>query len=255
MFIGRELIHDPNISIIEKVYISILGVPINGLRNRVRRVLPLIKAKHHNILDAGCGEGIFTFDIARRFSSSQVTGIDIDNELLKRNRLIADKIDLSNCEFKCQDILSMNMDPDFDLLISIDNLEHIDDDERALSNFYDVLKNGGELVIHVPGYYRRWVFFKWKENFEVEGHCRPGYTKEQIEKKIESAGFKILDSYYTYGWLETITNNVSYLITGARKKNKSLYALVFPLLLLISYLGRNSRPKKGAGVLVRAKKV
>ena len=254
MFIGKELIYDKSLSKFERFYIRLFGVPINGLRNRARRILPLITRKYKKILDAGCGQGIFTFEIARRLSESSITGVDIDNKLLERNRQIAEKITLKNCHFKFQDITRMNIKEEFDLIISIDNLEHVRDDESVLKKFNSALKPDGEMILHVPGYYRRWFFFNWKVNFDVEGHYRPGYTREEIVKKTEKTGFKIIESYYTYGWMETFTNNISYLITGARMKNKSLYALIFPLLLLISYFGRNSRPAKGAGVLIKAKK-
>jgi hypothetical protein len=52
--------------------------------------------------------------------------------------------------------------------------------------------------------------------------------------------------------LETLCNNVSYLISGADRRNKLLYAIVIPLLLAISYFGRRARPRWGAGVLVTA---
>jgi len=58
----------------------------------------------------------------------------------------------------------------------------------------------------------------------------------------------------TYGLLETVTNNVSYRITGAERKHKVLYAAVLPLLLSISYFGKFSRPKWGAGILATASK-
>lgn len=252
--IGKELIYDESLSKFERFYIMLFGVPINGLRNRARRILPLISKKYKNIMDAGCGQGIFTFEIARRLPESSITGIDIEAELLERNRQIAEKIGLKNCHFEFQDITKMEIEKKYDLIFSVDNLEHIQDDDNALRNFYYALIPNGELILHVPGYYRRWFFFKWKVNFNVEGHYRPGYTKEEIVRKLKNAGFNIVESYYTYGWLETITNNISYLITGARMRNKYLYALVFPILLFISYFGRNSRPSEGAGVLVIAKR-
>jgi hypothetical protein len=47
---------------------------------------------------------------------------------------------------------------------------------------------------------------------------------------------------YTYGGIETLTNNISYLITGADQRRKVQYAAVFLLLLAVSYLGKFSRP-------------
>ena len=119
---------------------------------------------------------------------------------------------------------------------------------------YEALAPGGTLIVHVPAWDRRWVFFGWKDNFYVESHVRQGYKKEQIVEKVLSVGFKIDEAYYTYGWLETITNNLSYLKTGAREKNKMLYAFAFPVLSVISWFGRKSRPERGAGVLVIGRK-
>lgn len=253
--IGRELIYSDTVSKFEKLYIRIFGVPINGLRIRARRILPLITEKYKRIMDAGSGPGVFTFEIAKRLPNSHITGVDIDEEQLETNRKIAKKIELDNINFEFQDITTMEIESSYDLILTVDNLEHIEDDQNALNNFYNALMPKGEIIIHVPGYYRRWLFFNWKINFDVEGHYRPGYTKEDITNKVESAGFEILEAYYTYGWIETVTNNISYLITRARMKNKITYAFVFPILLFLSYFGRNSRPNKGAGVLVKAKKL
>ncbi len=252
--LGSELIHDPSLSRLERGYIALFGIPINGLRNRARRVLPYVKSHHKTILDAGCGQGIFTFEIARRFPHAHITGVDIDQPLLQRNRTIAQKRGYTHCSFEEQDLTRMSYHNQFDLLLNVDNLEHIEEDLAVLQRFHQALKPGGELILHVPGYYRRWFFFRWKVNFDIEGHYRPGYHREELEDKLKQSRFEILESYYTYGWLETITNNISYKITGARMKRKTLYALVFPVLLFFSYLGRNSRPTYGAGVLIRARK-
>ncbi|MFA5060543.1 MAG: class I SAM-dependent methyltransferase [Candidatus Omnitrophota bacterium] len=252
--LGQELIYDQSLSGAERFYIRIFGIPINGLRIRARRILPLITAKYSKILDAGCGQGIFTFEMARRLPKSQITGIDIDKKLLERNEKIAKKVSLVNCQFLYQDINHLSFKNQYDLVLNVDNLEHLEEDEKALCNFYAALKPGGELILHVPAYYRRWIFFGWKVNFDVDGHYRPGYTMEDILEKIKRVGFQVVENYYTYGWLETITNNISYLITKARMKNKCLYAAVFPFLLIVSYFGRNSKPARGAGVLVIARK-
>jgi len=254
MALGKDLLLSAKYSAAEKLYIRMFGVPINGLRIRARRILPLITAKYKNIMDAGCGAGIFTFAIARKFPKSMVTGIDIDNNLILSNREIARKSSVKNCVFITQDICKLDIIDRFDLVISIDNLEHIENDDNALQKFYNALVKNGEIIIHVPGYERRWLFWNWKVNFHVEGHYRPGYTKEQIVDKVAQAGFRVVDAYYTYGWLETITNNISYLISGAEMKNKLLYALVFPFLNFFSFFGRNALPEKGAGVIVIAEK-
>lgn len=247
--LGAEQLYRSDLSFAEKMYIRIFGVPINGLRIRARRILPLITPKYKMIMDAGCGPGVFTFEMAKRNPESTVVGIDIEEPLIKMDREVAQKLKLKNCLFETADVLNLPETKRYDLVLSVDNLEHILDHEKAMKKFYGSLKKGGELILHVPGLYRRWRFFGWAENFYVEGHHRPGYTAEQIAELAKKTGFKIKEIRYTYGWLETITNNISYWITGAEMENKYLYALAFPFLNMVSYFGQWSRPKKGAGVL------
>lgn len=255
MALGKELANTPGIGFLEKLYILLLGAPVSGLRIRLRRVLPHLQGNPEKVLDAGCGRGVFSFEMAKRFSASQVTAVDIDTEQLEKNQAIARESQLDNLKFVKGDICQLPFNGEFDLAISVDNLEHLEDDHQGLDSLYRALKTGGRLVVHVPGYERRWFFFKFQTNFDVPGHFRPGYTLEDISKKVQSAGFTVDDAFYTFGWLETVTNNISYAITQAEAKNKAIYALVFPLLNILAWLGRHTRPEKGAGVLVKASKV
>jgi len=88
----------------------------------------------------------------------------------------------------------------------------------------------------------------------VPGHVRPGYRADQLVAKLQEAGFHVTTHQYTYGAIETLTNNISYLITGADQRRKVQYAAVFPVLLAVSWLGKFSRPKWGAGVLAVARR-
>ncbi|MBN2407212.1 MAG: class I SAM-dependent methyltransferase [Elusimicrobia bacterium] len=253
--IGKELVHDDSLSLAEKAYISVFGVPVSGLRIRARRILPVIDGmRFGSLLDVGCGSGIFSMEIAKRRPDARITGIDSDPSLVEKASAIADRAGLSNCSFSVQDVLGLAETAKYDAVLCVDNLEHIEDDLLALKKIYAVLKNGGTGIFHVPGYYRRWLFFGKSVNFDVEGHVRPGYLAEDIKEKLESAGFRITDIHYTYGFLETVTNNISYLVTRARKKNRFLYAPLFPLLNMVAYFGRGSRPAWGAGILIKVTK-
>lgn len=254
MPLGRELMFDESLGRGERAYIALFGVPINGLRIRARRILPLITGRYRNVLDAGCGQGVFSFALARRLPNGVITGMDIDQGLVDRNRRIAARCGLGNCRFECSDLTRLESPEQYDLVLSVDMLEHLADDEDILRRFLRVLTPGGDLILHVPAYSRRWLFWGWKTNFDIDGHVRPGYVKEALEEKIRRAGFRIEQSRYTYGWLETVTNNISYLITKGRMKNKAVYAFVFPWLLFFSYFGQFSNPRKGAGILIRARK-
>lgn len=165
MPLGSEIALSKNTPLLQRIYIRVFGVPINGLRIRARRILPLIHPKYKNIMDAGCGPGVFTFEIARRLQESRVTGFDILDDLLENDRLIAGKLGLQNCFFEKQDITAMEVKEKYDLVISIDNLEHIENDLLALQKFYNTLIPGGELLIHVPDYTVAGCFSNGKKIF------------------------------------------------------------------------------------------
>jgi SAM-dependent methyltransferase len=253
-FPGAEQSLDPDLSWLEKAYIRCLGVPISGLRIRLRRVLPATRGSYRKILDAGCGLGVFTMELAKQQPEAEVLGIDIDEAAVRRAALIAERAGISNCRFLVGDVTDLGISSEFDLVLSVDNLEHVEDDVRAMRNLRAALKPGGTLVVHVPGYYRRWLMFGRRVNFHVPGHVRPGYTAERLTAKLEQAGFEVLEHRYTYGALETFTNNISYLISGAERRNRQLYAVVFPLLLAVSYFGKFLRPRWGAGLLATARR-
>ena len=252
--IGDELIYSPSLGLFEKLYIKIFGVPINGLRIRLRRVMPAIDGYPSKILDAGCGRAVFSYQLAKKFPDSLVTGVDLDIEQLNQNKYIASKVGFDNLSFRKMDVANLNDKNEFDLIISVDNLEHIEDDGAAIKHIAMALKTGGKLVLHVPAIERRWPLVTFRRNFDVPGHFRPGYALDQIINKVELEGLKILSSQYTFGFLENITNNISYFITKAEAKNKMLYALIFPMLNLVSWLGSKGKPSKGAGILIVAKK-
>ena len=251
---GSELAHTPGLNFAEKTYIKIFGAPINGLRIRIRRILPVIEGSPEKILDAGCGRAVFSYLLAKKFPQAMILSVDMDTGQLELNRKIAEAIKLKNLLFSRQDVASLPYKEEFDIVLSVDNIEHIGDDQKALQSLAKSLKKGGTLYLHVPAYERRWFFFKFMTNFDVPGHYRPGYTLEDISQKIKAVDLHIVQAYHTYGWLENVSNNISYFITKAEAKNKIIYALLFPFINFMAWLGRNSRPKKGAGVMIIAKK-
>jgi len=78
----------------------------------------------------------------------------------------------------------------FDLIISSDSLEHMEYDETALKNWYELLKPGGKLIVFVPAF-----MSLWSAHDVVNQHFRR-YTKGELTLKVKSAGFKLLSSAY-----------------------------------------------------------
>jgi ubiquinone/menaquinone biosynthesis C-methylase UbiE len=255
--LGKEQIYNPEYSLGERVYIAAVGMPIVGLRIRARNVFSLIP-KHRayeRILDAGSGSGVFSFELARRFPEARVLGVDFLQEAVQASIHVAERTRISNVSFRRGRVEDLPEEGFFDLMLCIDILEHIQDDVAALKGLFRSAAPGAVLVLHVPALYRRYPVWKKTLNFDVETHVRTGYEPHEIKGKVLKSGFHIREMGFTYGFWETLANNVSYMITRARMENRKLYALAFPLLYLVSLFGFRARPKKlGAGVFVVAEK-
>ena len=258
MFLGKEQIYHPGYSTIEKGYIALFGMPIVGLRIRARNVFSLIPKcrQYKRILDAGSGPGVFSFELGRRFPKAKIVGVDLKKNSIEACTHISKKIKVFNVEFHQASILALEEENAYDLIICVDILEHIQDDLRALKGLFKATSPGGTLVLHVPALYRRYPIWKRALNFHVETHVRTGYKLDEIKDKVKQVGFIIRESGFTYGFWETLANNLSYMITHARMENRLLYSLVFPLLMAISLFGAKARPSKlGAGIYVIGEKI
>ena len=254
--IGKEHRKNPSLSVLARSYVSLFGYPALGLHVRAKAIIPLIRCLEtpSSILDAGCGQGAFTFLCARRFKATSVLGIDIDKTMVYRNSIIAKRLGYSNCSFHCKNVFDMAPQQRFDCILSTDNLEHVENDRDLLTIFFNLLNRGGTLLLHVP-HITRHVFCWTRQNFmDIEGHVRPGYTKNSIENLLRDTGFTIRDIQYNYNSFETLFNDISYYITKGREKNRTLYALVFPILLLATKLCAHPPVGMGSSLVIRARR-
>jgi SAM-dependent methyltransferase len=254
---GSELALTPGLNPLERIYVKLFGAPILGLRVRARTILPFLDQipDPRRIADAGCGRGMITLACARHFPAAQVFGIDLDEDQNRVNSEIAKKVGFEKVQFVTMDAMKLPDMGRFDLVISTDMLEHMNDDLGAVKIFCEALEPSGHLLVHVPHLTRN--IFGWqRENWmDIDGHVRPGYTKDELTRLLTRGGLHVKTCVYNYNTLETLANDISKLITGARERNKGLYALVFPLLLFFSFLGSFYRSdKSGSGLVALAVK-
>lgn len=78
----------------------------------------------------------------------------------------------------------------FDILTSLDTIEHVDDDSKALRNFHHVLNDKGIVVLTVPAFK-----FLWSPRDVLLGHKRR-YTAAGLKLLLKKVGFKIIKCSY-----------------------------------------------------------
>lgn len=253
---GSEIAFTPGLSLMENMYIRIFGAPILGLRVRAKTIISFLNdvGNPRRIADAGSGRGMITLACARIFPDAEVIGIDLDDKQNSDNNEIAARLGISkDLRFITWDAMKLPELGKFDLIISTDMLEHLEDDLGGVRMFHEAMQPGGYLLVHVP--HRTRNTFGWKrENWmDVEGHVRPGYTKEALIDLLTKGGLKIRACIYNYNSLETLANDISKFITSAKQANKGIYAIAFPFLMLIVFLGSLYRSKKdGSGLVALA---
>jgi SAM-dependent methyltransferase len=128
------------------------------------------------ILDAGCGSGRNMVELARY---GGVTGIELSETsvALARRRGAGEVVSGSVLEMPFADA-------SFDLAVSLDVIEHLEDDLAALRELRRTVAPGGALLLTVPAY--QWL---WSGHDEINHHHRR-YTRRSLQRTAERAGWR-----------------------------------------------------------------
>ncbi len=187
-----------------------------------------------DVLDFGCGDGLATVGIQHFGNARTVTGVDIGNDFLSCEDLLAKispSISIPNNVAFNQITPGTSLGSNkFDVIVSWSVLEHVSQNifEKQLECLYEALRPGGHFVFQVdPLYYCSFGshLFGLQEPWEhlysqsdlleqkVFNQCTDQqlavnlwqcyltlnrYTDKNFVEGIHKVGFKILESYTTY---------------------------------------------------------
>lgn len=129
------------------------------------------------ILDAGCGTGQMLQHLTRH---GHAIGVDSSPDAIHfaASRDV-DRLVLGS-------IFDLPFAPDsFDCVLSLDVIEHVDEDRQLVQHLYSVVKPGGHLIVTVPAFQ-----VLWSEHDEVNWHKRR-YRAGQLERLLRETGLEI----------------------------------------------------------------
>ena len=220
-----------------------------------------------SILDAGSGFGQYTYRMNRMFPESAITAVDVKQEQIEDCNRFFQQIKRSDLvKFDVADLTKFIQKEKFKLILSIDVMEHIEEDVQVFKNFHQSLKDDGVLLISTPSDQGGSDAHDHEHEEGVHGfideHVRDGYNIKEIEEKLKSVGFSKVEARYSYGtpgkisWRFSMKYPIQLL--GVSKLFFILvpfyYLLIFPFAAILNCADVKGKHSSGSGLIVKAYK-
>jgi len=195
------------------------------------------------ILDAGCGSG---GNLPMLAEFGEVYGFEMDDASSSRANARA----IGHIEpGQLPDAIPF-ANQSFDLITLFDVLEHIEDDQAALSALTARLKPGGMLLLNVPAF--QWLFSR----HDVLHHHYRRYGWMELKQKTEAASLKICLMNYWNFWLFPVAAiaRLSGSASGSKMPSLLLNKLFTALVSSERFLIPHLRLPFGTSIIVIAQK-
>jgi SAM-dependent methyltransferase len=228
-------------------------------------------------LDLGCAQGTLSYFLRKKGGDWLSADQDFLNLKSTQNLLQKNLIQLKEGPLPFKD-------GSFDSVVSLDYLEHLDQDDFCLTEIHRVLKSDGQLVLATPQTGKLFWLHKLRSflglKLEFYGHKREGYSLQDLEAKLEKSGFIIKKhrsfSRFVTEFLELILNFIYIKFSGKnspidlrdgrirpttseefskKKISFRLYSVLYPFIWLISRVDKALFFLKGYGLMIWAKRM
>ena len=134
------------------------------------------------ILDVGCGAGLF-FDALEAYG--HVEGIESDRIAVEQSGRWRPRIHLG-------DLASFQSAAPYDLILTLDVLEHLQQPDVLLGQCVDRLAPGGAMIITVPAF--DWL---WTAHDDLNQHVKR-YTATEMASLVRAAGLAVVEMRYMF---------------------------------------------------------
>lgn len=159
-------------------------------------------AQQAAVLDAGSGFGQYSYYLSRAGKNWKIKGVDVKTDQVEDCNRFFSRIGKDNVHFEYTDLTRQTEPPgSYDLAISVDVMEHIEDDQGVFNNLCHYLKKGGMLLISTPSDKGGSDVHDHDQEGSsfIEEHVRDGYNIDEIQDKLKKAGFSKTEARYAYG--------------------------------------------------------
>ncbi len=214
-----------------------------------------------DILDAGSGFGQYSWFLARRFRGSAILGVDVKEEQVEDcNNFFARRGMAMRVKFQVADLTKFEIPEAYNLILSVDVMEHIEEDVTVFRHFHRSLREGGVLLISTPSDQGGSDVHDEHEASFIDEHVRDGYNIGEIREKLTSAGFSDVQARYSYGRPGKISWRLSMKYPIMMLNTSRLffiilpfwYLLTFPFSLILNFFDVRVKHSSGTGLIVKA---
>jgi 2-polyprenyl-3-methyl-5-hydroxy-6-metoxy-1,4-benzoquinol methylase len=246
--------------VLRKCFYLLLDLLLLRQRYVKRAIQNYVSIPDVRYYDAGAGFCQYSYHVLKNYPDARVFATDLKGgylqsfaDFVEQDADPAKNHQPDRFSWHTADLQNYVLEDSFNLVTAIDILEHIPDDLAVLRNFHACMDKDAILIISTPSDTDEAAKF-------TEEHVRPGYNKKELEDKLRSCGFEIVESLYSYGfwgalsWRILLKHPLSLL-----KKSKAtlillpFYYLVFlPLAQVLMFLDIHKKNTTGTGIIIIA---
>ncbi|MCQ2251971.1 MAG: class I SAM-dependent methyltransferase [Bacteroidales bacterium] len=233
------------------------------IKREVKRLFGKSRNASVQILDAGSGYGQYDFFMSSYLAKAQILGVDVKQEQIDDCNQFFSKIGRGDrVSFQYADLTEFQNPDSYDLVLSVDVMEHILEDEKVFQNIYSSLHKGGTLLISTPSDQGGSDVHDEHDHSFIDEHVRDGYNIDDIRHKLEKAGFSQVEAKYSYGTPGSIawTLTMKWPITMVNVSKLFFvllipyYIVVYPFAFLLNWIDTITSHSTGTGLIVKAVK-
>ena len=157
-----------------------------------------------NVVEVGCGFGLFGLYFARSRPDLTILGFDIDEGRVRTAELVRKRLGLLNARFEVGDARTADLTDRLDACYMLDILHHIPHDSAIdlIETCYRRLRPGGVLIVKdVDTRPRYKMAFTWLLDVLMTKGERPEYwNRAELIGQLRSTGFDVI----TYAMIDVL---------------------------------------------------